>query len=92
MRYVIEGGSLGARAILAPLIERLPPECKPITRFFDGQQDERDWLSFWALAERLAPLDPDETVRAAVRFFDEIEHLAERRWQECRPAPSSSTN
>jgi len=92
MRYVIEGGSLGARAILAPLIERLPFECKHITRFFDGQQDERDWVKFWALAERLGPLDPDETVNAAVRFFDEIEHLANRREQENRIEAPSPTD
>jgi len=91
MRYVIEGGSLGARAILAPLIERLPSDCKSITRFFDGQQDERDWLDFWALAQRLGPLDPDETVDAATRFFDEIEKLAERRWQEGRGIVSPPT-
>jgi len=92
MRYVIEGGSLGARAILAPLVERLPSECKTVTRFFDGQQDEGDWIRFWTLAERLAPLDLDETVRAAVRFFDEIEHLAERRWQVNNADKAGSTN
>ncbi|CCG40457.1 biliverdin-producing heme oxygenase [Magnetospirillum molischianum] len=92
MRYVIEGGSLGGRAILAPLIERLPSECKHITRFFDGQQDERDWLNFWTLADRLGPLDADETVRAAVRFFDEIEQMADRRWQESLTTASPATN
>lgn len=91
MRYVIEGGSLGARAILAPLIERLPSECKSVTRFFDGQQEERDWLNFWALAERLGPLDADATIHAATRFFGEIESLADRRWQESHGTGSVST-
>jgi len=86
MRYVIEGGALGGRALLPSLRNRLPAAGRAATVFFDGQQDPQDWVAFWALAERLAPFDPAAAVAAAVRFFAEIEALADRHcaWRRSR--------
>jgi len=90
MRYVIEGAALGARAILPSLTDRLPPECRSATSFFDGQQAPQEWEKFWGLADRLGPLDPDAAIGAAIRFFGEFEALADQRWRQSPDFPSSS--